>query len=248
MGSTAMLRGVVKALLWLRYRVEVRGVEAVRARGDRKILFLPNHPALIDPVIVLSSLHKDFRPIPLANGKRTDLPVIGWMARRVGTVLIPDLTAPNRREMREVARGLELVRRSLEVGANVLLYPGGRLAREPEERLGRNGAVERLLKAVPDARVVLVRQRGLWGSSFSWGFGREPHVLGNLPMQLAALAAAGIVGLPRRRVVLELVEPEDFPRTAGRAEVNAYLENFYNATPNPVVRVPYFWWRSGERP
>jgi hypothetical protein len=49
-------------------------------------------------------------------------------------------------------------------------------------------------------------------------------------------------------VVLELVEPEDFPRTAGRAEVNAYLENFYNATPNPVVRVPYFWWRSGERP
>jgi hypothetical protein len=149
MGSTAMLRGVVKALLWLRYRVEVRGVEAVRARGDRKILFLPNHPALIDPVIVLSSLHKDFRPIPLANGKRTDLPVIGWMARRVGTVLIPDLTAPNRREMREVARGLELVRRSLEEGANVLLYPGGRLAREPEERLGRNGAVERLLKAVP---------------------------------------------------------------------------------------------------
>ncbi|MCM0754831.1 1-acyl-sn-glycerol-3-phosphate acyltransferase [Desulfovibrio aminophilus] len=241
-----VLRGVVKALLSLRYRIEVRGLEAVRARGDRKILFLPNHPALIDPVIVMAALHKDFHPRPLANAKRTDLPVIGWMARRVGTVLIPDLMAPSRREMREVARGLNMVRRVLDDGANILLYPGGQLSREPVERLGGKGAVDRLLKAVPDARVVLVRQRGLWGSSFSWGFGREPHVLGNLPMQLAALAAAGIVGLPRRTVVLELDEPGDFPRDGGRAEVNAYLERFYNATPNPVVRVPYFWWRSRE--
>ena len=243
MGSQTVLRGVVRFLLGLRYRVEVRGLEEVRARGTRKILFLPNHPALIDPLIVLAALHKDFHPRPLANAARTDVPVIGWMARSVGTVLIPDLTAPGRSDMRAVAAGLDVVRARLSAGDNVLLYPGGRLARAPEERLGSNGAVERLLKAVPDVRVVLVRQRGLWGSSFSWGSGREPHILRDLPRQLAALVLGGIVAMPRRQVVLELVEPSDFPREAGKAEINAYLEAFYNATPNPVSVVPYFPWQ-----
>ncbi len=243
MGSQAVLRGVVRFLLGLRYRVEVRGLEPVRARGARKILFLPNHPALIDPLIVLAALHKDFRPRPLANAARTDLPVIGWMARRVGTVLIPDLTAPGRADMRAVAAGLDVVRATLESGDNVLLYPGGRLSREPEERLRGNGAVERLLRAVPDARVVLVRQRGLWGSCFSWGAGREPGILRDLPRCLAALALGGVFAVPRRDVTLELVEPADFPRGAGKAEMNAYLEAFYNATPNPVVRTPYFVWQ-----
>jgi len=99
MDSQTVLRGMVRFLLGLRYRVEVRGLEEVRARGTRKILFLPNHPALIDPLIVLAALHKDFRPRPLANAARTDLPVIGWLARKVGTVLIPDLSAPGRAEM-----------------------------------------------------------------------------------------------------------------------------------------------------
>lgn len=243
MDSQTVLRGIVRFLLGLRYRVEVRGLEAVRARGRRKILFLPNHPALIDPLIVLAALHKDFRPRPLANAARTDLPVIGWLARKVGTVLIPDLSAPGRAEMKAVAEGLELVRATLESGDNVLLYPGGRLAREPVERLGGKGAVERLLKAVPDVRVVLIRQRGLWGSSFSWGQGREPQLLRSLPRQLAALAAGGFLGVPRRQVTLELFEPRDFPRGAGKAEMNAYLEAFYNATPNPVVCTPYFPWQ-----
>lgn len=244
MALVDVLRGPVKGLLGLRYRVELRGLEEVRARGTERILFLPNHPALVDPVLLMAHLHRDFRPRPLANKERTELPLIGWLARQAGTVLIPDLTAPGRQEMRAVAQAMREVARALAEGGNVLLYPGGRLSRQAQERVGRNGAVERLLKSVPGLRIVLVRTRGLWGSMFSWaGQGGSPKLLRALPRILVALAANFLFFMPRRRVTVELVEPENFPRGAGRAEMNAYLEAFYNATPNPALSVPYFWWQ-----
>lgn len=244
MALVDVLRVMVKGLLSLRYRVEVRGLEAVRSRGTGSILFLPNHPALVDPILLMVHLHKEFRLRPLANRERTDLPFIGWLARQAGTVLIPDLTAPGRKEMRAVAEAMREVGRTLREGGSVLLYPGGRLSRQAQERVGHNGAVERLLRSVPGLRIVLVRTRGLRGSLFSWaGQGGSPKLMRALPRILAALAADLLFFVPRRRVSVELVEPENFPRGAGRAEMNAYLEAFYNATPNPALDVPYFWWQ-----
>ncbi|MCW5198328.1 hypothetical protein VU06_01095 [Desulfobulbus sp. F3] len=54
-------------LLRLRYRIKVAGFREVKknSRNDhRPILFLPNHQALIDPVIVMSLLWSRFRPRP----------------------------------------------------------------------------------------------------------------------------------------------------------------------------------------
>jgi 1-acyl-sn-glycerol-3-phosphate acyltransferase len=48
------LRAIVQGILALRYRIRVQGVSAVVQRGRRGILFLPNHPAMIDPVIVMA--------------------------------------------------------------------------------------------------------------------------------------------------------------------------------------------------
>lgn len=50
-------------LLRLRYRISFTGLEAIKDDG-RPILFLPNHQALSDPVIVLSSLYNRFAPVP----------------------------------------------------------------------------------------------------------------------------------------------------------------------------------------
>ena len=46
----------VRWLLRLRYRIQVSGVAEVAAKGRTGILFLPNHPGLIDPVILMSHL------------------------------------------------------------------------------------------------------------------------------------------------------------------------------------------------
>ena len=39
-----LLRTMVKALLWLRYRVEARGLAQIAARGTQGILFLLSDP------------------------------------------------------------------------------------------------------------------------------------------------------------------------------------------------------------
>ena len=57
----------VKSLLWLRYRVVVRGAREIVATGRRGILFLSNHTALIDPIILAVYLHKWFHPKFLAD-------------------------------------------------------------------------------------------------------------------------------------------------------------------------------------
>ena len=62
-------RILVKVLLSLRYRIHVRGLKECLKKGNKGILFMPNHPALIDPVIVSSVLARHFQ---LVSGEKAD--------------------------------------------------------------------------------------------------------------------------------------------------------------------------------
>ena len=77
---------VVTAAVHLRYRIRVKGLDEVVARYGRKgILFLPNHPALIDPVILNTVLWGRFKPRSLVTEKQirtTILKRIGWHCPR----------------------------------------------------------------------------------------------------------------------------------------------------------------------
>ena len=65
-------------------------------------------------------------------------------------------------------------------GENLLFYPSGRLRQQHREEIRAASGTEILVKAVPEARVVLVRVTGLWGSSYSLAFdGRMPSVGGD---------------------------------------------------------------------
>ena len=244
-----LLRLFARVLLWLRYRVRVVGLDAVRRRGRSGILFLPNHPALIDPVIVLSVLHKWFAPRSLADQDQTDRFFIRWAARRMGARIIPSPVKHGAAARPVVERALAESIEGLRHGENLLLYPSGHAYYQRLEDLRGNSAVHTILQAVPDVRVVLVRIRGLWGSSFSRASGREPHVARILKKGILRLLANGIVFAPRRAVDVELVEPDDLPRTASRNAINACLEAFYNADAPPNTYVPYtLWERGGARP
>ena len=60
-----LLNFLLACLLRLRYRIRVEGLREIKRslRDDqRPILFLPNHQALIDPVIITSLLFNAFAP------------------------------------------------------------------------------------------------------------------------------------------------------------------------------------------
>ena len=241
-----LLLSLVKGLLGLRYRVRVRGLKQILGKGNTGILFLPNHPALIDPIILLSQLYGPFKARALADRDQTDRFLIRRLARRIDVLPIPDVAKSGSVASAEVRQVVDECVEALRGGDNLVVYPSGRTYRQAGEDLGGNSAVETILRRLPSVRVVLVRTRGLWGSRFSWAWGREPDVADAMRHGVRSLLASGIVLAPRRDVTVELAEPDDLPRLAGRDEINRYLERFYNDRAPPNTYVPYTPWEGGS--
>jgi acyl-CoA synthetase (AMP-forming)/AMP-acid ligase II/1-acyl-sn-glycerol-3-phosphate acyltransferase/acyl carrier protein len=245
-GRTLIVR-LIRTALRLRYDIEVVGLDRVKDGKDGKgILFLPNHPAWIDPVILMTTLHGRFQPRPLADYEQTDRFYIRPLLRLVNAIRIPSLAKNGRGSKDEVTRSINLVAEGLRSGDNIILYPAGRLYRSMHENLSGKSAVHTILNENPGQRIVLVRTTGLWGSRFGWANG-QPNAARNAKAALLFVLANGLFFGPRRKVTVEFVEPTDFPRHGDRGAVNQALEQFYNATAQPNLRVPCFWWQ-GRKP
>lgn len=234
---------LIRGLLWLRYRMTVSGLDEVRRRGTTCILFLPNHPALIDPVMLVTLLHRDFHGRPLAFEDQINRPVIRYLTDRIRTIPIPDLHRTGRQGLQIISGAMQKIVDGLKQNENFILYPAGRACRTGYEELRSNSAVETIIKAVPHVRIVMVRTTGLWGSAFSWAGGTEPHIGAILKKAIVYILANGIFFSPRRHVEITFVEADSFPRTAGRKEINRFLEDFYNQDAPPKTYVPYLWWQ-----
>ena len=58
------LWAITRLFLSLRYRVRVQGLEQIRGlKGP--VLVLPNHPGLVDPLLVLGAIWPALRPRPM---------------------------------------------------------------------------------------------------------------------------------------------------------------------------------------
>jgi len=240
-----LLRNVARFLLWLRYRVVTHGLEEVARRGTRGILFLPNHPALIDPIILMTVLNKRFAARAVADQDQVDRPVVRWAARQVGVLPFPSLARHGPGARAEVERAIARVVECVGRGDSFVFYPAGHVYRTWLEDLRGNSGVETILRQAPDVRIVLVRTSGLWGSAFSWAKGRPPSVAQALKQGAIGLLLSAIFFAPRRRVAIEFHEADDVPATAGRDELNRYLEAFYNEQAHHNTYVPYSIWERG---
>ena len=248
----SLLRLLVAGLMSLRYRVRVYGLAKIAARGRRGILFLPSHQALIDPILAVTVLHGAFKVRSLADieGGMNDNPLFAWLAKRFGVRFMPLVLKHGTEARMTVERVIGDTLEGLRAGENILMYPAGKIMRTQREELGANSGVETFLHGAPGVRVVLVRIRGLWGSSFSavYGNGGDPPLLPALKNGLRSILLNGLFFGPRRTVTFELYEPDDLPRDADRSTLNRYLEDFYNAEPLPRnTYVPYTHWEGGTR-
>ncbi|MBN2194862.1 MAG: AMP-binding protein [Polyangiaceae bacterium] len=236
-----LLAWVFRLLLGLRYRVRVVGLDAILSRGGERLLFLPNHPALVDPLLIALALFRA-RPLFLADSQQIDRPLLRTLARRYGVRALPDAKEVGAAARAEIERALGDCVGHLEHGGNVTLYPSGHVYRQRIEDLRGNSAAHTLIERVPGIRVVAVRTTGLWGSSFSWASGAEPSVADALRRGIAGLLASGVFFMPRREVTIEFTEPAALAGPTSREELNATLEGFYNEGAPPALRVPYSVW------
>lgn len=233
---------ITKFLLFLRYDIRISGIDAVAAKGTKGILFLPNHPALIDPVILNIYLRGRFAPIGLADIDQINRPVIRWFTVRWGIRAIPSIATYGSTAKSEIEKTLDKSIKDLKTGKCMLLWPAGRVYRSRQESLGANSSVERVLQQHPQVRIVLVRTKGLWGSSFGWAGGSEPKLSGVLTKGFLSLLASGVFFAPRRKVTIEFFEPPDLPRQASRNTFNRFLEEYYNFDAPANTYIPYTIW------
>ena len=216
-------------LLRLRYRVTVEGAEGLSAlKGPT--LVLPNHPAYIDPPLVLSHLRlgKALRPLVFSGIYRL-IPLRPLMAM-VDAFEVPDLSAQSRDAQAKTLEMIDAVVARIGRGDSFLIYPSGRLQRGNAEVVGSARAVHELLWRCPDLNVVLVRTRGLWGSSFGCAAtGAPPSLVPTMLRNLGWALAALLVFLPRRKVTIhvEVLPKRTLPK-ASREQTNAFLEGWYN--------------------
>lgn len=235
---------IVRRLLSLRYDISVRGLEQLgKVRG--RALVLPNHPAFIDPVILLALLWPRLRPRPLVyevNFRSPFFRPFGLLLRAIG---MPELEQFSHERGLRVKEAIGEVIAGLRQGENHILWPAGWLRRDGLERLGGARAAVEVLAEVADAEVLLVRTQGLWGSMFSCApTGCRPDFARCLGLGFLLLLGNLWFFAPRRRVSITI---EAIPRSAlpalRRRTLNPWLENWYNADgPETPTFVPYHFW------
>jgi long-chain-fatty-acid--[acyl-carrier-protein] ligase len=238
----------LRIMFWFRYRVTVKGLDKLTPEALSKsggILFLPNHPAaLVDPALVVISVWPKFRLRPMIIEYMYFLPLVHGVMKFIRALPVPDFESSNNSIKRK--RGERVIKdmiKGIEQKDNFLIYPAGRLKHTGIEDLGGASAVHQIIQEAPNVNIVLVRTKGLWGSSFSRALtGKSPPLFPTMWDGFKIALKNLFFFTPRRHVTLEFeAAPADFPYRASRIELNRWLEKWYNK-PDGLTQ------QSGESP
>lgn len=158
---------LARLIVPLRYRIRVHGWEHL-GRLKSPVLLLPNHPGYIDPVLILAVFYPTLRPRLMLYEEIFRGPILHPLVTVFNAVSVPDLDRPSCEAHKQAEQALEEVIAGLRHGDNFTLWPSGRVQRDGVERLGGARALTEILQSVPDAEIVRVRTRGVWGSMFTY--------------------------------------------------------------------------------
>ena len=248
-----------------RYRVELDEMEALMGRGtiderregDSRLaskvsrqessrcptayLVLPNHPAMVDPMLVGVVFWKT--PLkPLCDESFFHAGIVAsHVLKTLGAIPVPDLRKHRTAKGALMARSLdEIIMKTLEGGENVVFYPSGHIQTDEElEEIGTRQLAYNICKEIAagaearhaNLKVIGVRTRGLWGSIWSRkGRKASPAFVPTFVKSLF-LWFFWSPFAPRRRVTMHVEDLTDRVKEWSRGtrlEFNAKLEEWYN--------------------
>ena len=231
-----------------RYKVEVEGLDQLEGLGQLErlgllekrrvpLLVLPNHPAMVDPMLVSLMFWKTpLKPLSDESFFHTGI-VAPAVLRTLGAVPVPDLRKHRTAKGASIARGLgDIVKSTLEDGGNVIFYPSGHIQTEPEhEDIGTRQLAYNICKDLGEAghraRIIGVRTRGLWGSIWSRAGRTTSPAFVPTFIKSVLLWFFWSPFVPRRRVTMHVEDLTDRVKEwaqGTRLEFNAKLNEWYN--------------------
>ena len=198
------------------------------------ILALPNHPAMVDPMLVGAEFWRTpLRPLCDELFFKTGI-VAPTVLRTLGAVAVPDLRKHRTAKGATVARGLgAIVTETLEAGGDVIFYPSGHIYTEDREDIGTRQLAYNIAKTLPaNVRVIGVRTSGLWDSIWSRkGRADSPAFV---PTFVKSVLLWFFVSpfIPRRKVTMHVEDltfrVKEWATTMTRLEFNGRLNEWYN--------------------
>jgi acyl-[acyl-carrier-protein]-phospholipid O-acyltransferase/long-chain-fatty-acid--[acyl-carrier-protein] ligase len=171
-GYRSVLLCVGRWVFARRYKVIVDGLDVLEdiKLKNSTVLVLPNHPAMVDPMLVgVTFWETPLKPLSDESFFKAGI-VAPRVLKTLGAVPVPDLRKNRSRAGASIARGLgDIVKATLNDGGNVIFYPSGHIQTESEhEDIGTRQLAHNICGDLPhEVRVIGVRTRGLWGSIWS---------------------------------------------------------------------------------
>lgn len=224
-----------KIVLFFRYRITVKGLDKLNPETLKRpggILFLPNHPSyFVDPIVATIAVWPKFSIRPMVVEYMYYTPFVHTIMKFMNALPIPNFgTSSNSLKRKKGEKVIQTVIDGLKDGQNFLLYPSGKVKFTAIEAIGGASATHSVLQKVPEANVVLVRTKGLWGSRFSRAIASAAPSLPEMMWEGFKMVLKNLIFFtPRREIIIELEPaPADFPYTASRLDLNRYLEKWYN--------------------
>lgn len=251
-----LLRGLIKFLLSLRYKIKVEGLSLLDdpALKDKGVLILPNHPAEIEPFMLMVSLGTKFDVRPLVVSNFYNYPFAKWIMKLIKAKPVSEFDkAISSYKMKTAEKLFEEVIDDLKDKKAILFYPSSALKVSGDEKIGGRSLAHATIQSAPETEILLVRITGLWGSMFSKAYTEKTPDFWTLIGKGALILLKNLLFFaPRREVTIEYsLAGKDFPKFGSRTEFNRALEVFYNqyktkegerVLKEPLTRVPLYFW------
>ncbi|MBR4172704.1 MAG: MFS transporter [Kiritimatiellae bacterium] len=224
-----------------RYDVRVDGLETLET--GKTYLVLPNHPAIVDPMLVCAELYRT--PLrPLSDELFFNR---GGISRKVLTVLdsvlVPDLRKHATAGRAKVARALNsIVTSALAEGMPVIFYPSGHIWTNGQEEIGTRQLAYNVCRELPpDVEVIGVCTTGLWGSIWSRAGRDSSPPFGPTLAKSVLLWFCCLITRRKRHVTMHLENLTSRVKewcTLTRLEFNKNLEAWYRTAATEAAMPP----------
>ena len=227
---TQFLAFFVRSVLKLRYKVTFVGTDIIKKEST--LLLLPNHQALVDPLILISNIYPYVMVSPAITSSYYDFFLFKPILKYLGAIRVSDLQNGSRNVnvLKDISRAII---KGLKRGKSVVLYPSGQISNGGIEKIANKKSAHKIVSKLPrNSKVILVRISGLWGSMWSKAkTGKSPDFFLLLIKGFFYVLINFLFFLPKRKVTIEFVDlTEEAVVYAGedRKKFNSFLEQFYN--------------------
>lgn len=229
-----VLCNIGKRFISLHYKVRHVNREVLSLDDDKdktNLLILPQHTAIIDPIMLFSELH-DIKLQPLVDEGFFKISPIRHVLSLFDAVEVPDLRL-SRKGVEQVRQLDAIVQESLTRGDNIIFYPSGHITTDGTEKIGSRHLAYTTCSVLPThTKVIAIRIRGLWGSRWSrYNRKSTPSIVRLLAESVVLIFSCAILFMRRRTVTFEYIDITDEVSTwtqEGKLPFNRHLEELYN--------------------